>query len=87
MFLTWNEDWGAPPGWLPLLGEDEQIRSEFSGKKLAEVLQSSKPVFIQVSRNLPSGWLPEIQKFLQQNHPLYERLVWNGNEAFLLKSP
>jgi hypothetical protein len=86
MYLTWNEVWGNPPGFEPLVDKSSRLEREFSADNFTQRLSANPPSFIQISRNLPFSWKSIIFNFVQNNSNIYDCVQINGLDTFILNN-
>jgi hypothetical protein len=86
-FVTWDEQWGRPKGFLPILPAGSQARSSFQPDYLRQSLeQSTPPAIISFNdRNYPAGWNEVLSDYLAAHQELYEKTEILDCEMFLRK--
>jgi hypothetical protein len=74
-FLTYDEQWGEPPGYESVIPSDSPVAREFTAAPLAEALRAHPPALIQITHNLPVSWKPVIQSFLHDHADAYQCVI------------
>ncbi len=86
-FVTYDERWGNPKGFLPIIPENSPIRQYFQPGNLAESMEISPPAAIAFdsSGNYPSGWNQVLYDFLMRHKDLYVKGNICGQSEYMRK--
>jgi len=84
-FMTWDECWGDPKGFLPLLPLNSPARCSFEPGSIAASMEKSPPAAIAFnsSGNYPAGWNEAIANFLQHHADSYKQVSVLDNAIFI----
>jgi hypothetical protein len=74
-FLTYDEQWGDPPGFDVVIQSDPAVAREFTGARLAEALRANPPALFQTTSDIPVAWSPVIRDFLLAHRTAYKEVT------------
>lgn len=86
-FVTWDEQWGDPKGFTPILPENSRTLSYFQPGFLKQSLENSPPpaTIAFDSLNYPPGWNRVLSEYLMRNAGLYVKAEVLDCEIYIRK--
>ncbi len=86
-FVTWDEQWGNPKGFAPILPENSHADSCFQPGYLKKSLESSPPPasIALDSLHYPAGWNRVLSEYLAMNADLYVKAEVLDCELYIRK--
>lgn len=86
-FVTWDEQWGEPKGFTPILPKNSRPFSYFLPENLKQSLETSPPpaTIAFDSLNYPPGWNQVLSDYLMRHADLYTKGEVLDCEIFIRK--
>jgi hypothetical protein len=86
-FVTWDESWGTPKGFAPILPENSRVFAFFQPGYLKKCLEKSVPPASMAGNvdHYPLGWNQVLHDYLMQHSDLYIKEEGHGNVVFFRK--
>ena len=86
-FVTYDEEWGKPKGFLPILPKSSRAFACFQPEYLEQSLENSPPpaTISLNSRNYPPGWNQVLSDYLTQHAGIYEKGKFLDRDIFIRK--
>jgi hypothetical protein len=86
-FVTYDEYWGTPRGFVPVLPKNSRTFSLFQPDYLQYSLEHSRPPasIALHTANYPPGWNEVLLHYLMQHSALYDRAEFLGKTIFIRK--
>jgi hypothetical protein len=84
-FVTWDEAWGEPRGFVPILPKNSRAYACFQPEYLEQSLeQSSPPSWIAIdSTHCPPGWSQLLSTYLDRHAALYRKALFKGFDVYV----
>jgi hypothetical protein len=85
-FVTYDERWGNPPGFTPIIPKDSGALIFFQPEYFAKSLNQSPPASIAFDEyNYPPGWNQVLQDFLWQHKDNYTAITLTSGQRLFVR--